>query len=135
MTQAEKADTVAGSALNGNQQPAAPRKASREDIAATATAVVAEVITTAHGEAGLKENLDSTGKEAASLAPATSEVKGGITTAPDKNTGEPQMGASPRPIKPGGDLRASFLAAVGNTISQTVRSYWNCTAPLPFGRI
>lgn len=132
MTQAET-PTVAGSASHGNPQPpltAEPRKASREDIAAAATAVVAEVMTTAHGQAGRKGTIDS-----------TSEVKGETTAAPEnKKEGsgvatDPQPGASPRPVKPGGDLRASFLAAVGDTISLTVRRHWCCTAPLQLGRL
>eukprot|EP00903_Cladosiphon_okamuranus_P016208 g14956.t1 len=129
MTQIDK-PTVAGSASHGNQEPpptAEPRKASSEVITAAATAVVAEVITTAHGEAGCKgkETVGSTSKQATTPASATSKVKGKATTAPDNKaeaSGEAsnaQLGASPRAMKPGGDLRASFLAAVGNTISLT----------------
>lgn len=145
MTQVDK-PTVAGSAGHGNQQPpptADPREASREAITAAATAVVAEVITTAHGEAGRKgkETMGSTSKEATTPASATSKTRGEATTAPDNKAevsgvaSDSQLGASPRSMKPGGDLRASFLAAVGNTISLTVRRHWCCTAPLQLGRI
>lgn len=126
MTQA-KNPAIAGDDSQGNQQlplTAEPRKASREDIAAAATAMVTEVMTTAHGAAGRKGTISS-----------TSEVKGEMTAAPENKEGgsgataDPQPGASPRPVRPGGDLRASFLAAVGDTISLTVRRRWCCTAP------
>lgn len=133
MTQAEKATPVADSTSNAPQKiPLTAEQASnREAITATATAVVAEVITTAHGEAGRNEIKTSTQKEATTVsAPATSEVRGEASTAPDNKAEvsgvatDAQLGASSRPIRPGGDLRASFLAAVGNTIPQTVRTRW-----------
>lgn len=142
MAQAEASPNV-GSANNSIQQ--APlkveqRKASTEAITAAATAVVAEMMTTAHGEAERKQHTGST-PEATTLMTATSEVKGETTTPPDKEAEvsggatDPQLGASPRPVRPGGDLRGSFLAAVGNTISLAVRRYWCCAVSVQPGRI
>lgn len=139
MTQADGAAAAAGSSASSGGQQLTPttetRKASNEAIAAAATAVVAEAITIAHGEAGRKGALDATTKDnelATSSATATPKVEGQASAAAPGDDAEDggsggaltdrQLGASPRPMKPGGDLRASFLAAVGNTISQTVRT-------------
>lgn len=137
MTQADGVTAAAGSTSSGGQQstPSADaRKASSEAIAAAATAVVAEAITTANREAGRRRTVDSMDKELAASTAATSKVEGHTGAAPGDDAKvcgsggtqtDGQLDASPRLVRPDGDLRASFLAAVGNTISQTVRA---CTA-------
>lgn len=106
------------------EQRAEPRKASSEAITATATTVVDEAITAAHGELDRKGYLSPTAerKTITSAGAAASEAKGGEAVGGRPASADWQLGASPRPVKPGGDLRGSFLAAVGNTISQTVRT-------------
>ena len=102
---------------------------SSEAITATATTMVAEAITAAHGELDRKGHLSPT-RERKTIEPAgaTSDVKRDTAVSAPVNDaavggapGDWKLGSSPRPVKPGGDLRGSFLAAVGNTISLTVR--------------
>ncbi|CAM9599390.1 unnamed protein product [Ectocarpus sp. 6 AP-2014] len=91
-----------------------------EAITATATEVVAGALTTAHGR------LSNAGamEEHSPAAAASATVKERLPAPADADNSrdraltDRQAGASPRPMKPGGDLRGSFLAAVGNTISQ-----------------
>lgn len=94
-----------------------------EAITAAATEVVAGALTTAHGR------LSNAGamEERTPAAVASATVKERLPAPADADDSrygaltDRQAGASPRPMKPGGDLRGSFLAAVGNTISQAVR--------------
>ncbi|CAN0526505.1 unnamed protein product, partial [Ectocarpus sp. 12 AP-2014] len=123
MAQAEGTTTGTKNAASGKElMPATStlRTLPSEAITAAATEVVAGALTTAHGRlsnAGAMEEHTS-----AVAASATAKEKlPAPADADDSRDGamtDRQAGASPRPMKPGGDLRGSFLAAVGNTISQ-----------------
>lgn len=133
MTQANGA-TAGGVGANSRGQQQTPtanaQKVSSEAITAAATSVVAEAITTAHEEAGRKDKdasekgLVASAATAPKLAGNTSSATATGNDAKIGGSGETnndrQLDGSPRPTGPGVDLRASFLAAVGNTISQTV---------------
>lgn len=129
-----QADGVSVSAAGGQQQtptPDAP-KTSDETIPAAATAVVADSITISHREVSQQGKVDATGKDLTAFAAATSEFEGHTSAAAPSDdakvdgsggVGDRQLDATPRrPMTPGGNLRANFLAAVGNTISLTVRT-------------
>ncbi|CAM9393900.1 unnamed protein product [Ectocarpus fasciculatus] len=123
MAQAEGIATGTQSAASGGEpMPATStlQTTPSEAITAAATEVVAGALTTAHGRCsnpGAMEELTLAAAASATVMerlPATAD-------ADDSRDGaltDRQAGASPRPMKPGGDLRGSFLAAVGNTISQ-----------------
>lgn len=127
MTQAKEGSTSAnGDKHSPESGSRSPPQTSSEPTTATATEMVAAAITTAQDAVGLKNcvehnNTPSSKVEGWEVLSADSKggSKGGALT--DRGAG-----VSPRPVKPGTDLRASFLAAVGNTISQTVRTVTKC---------
>ncbi|CAM9584892.1 unnamed protein product, partial [Ectocarpus sp. 8 AP-2014] len=92
-----------------------------EAITAAATEVVAGALTTAHGRLPNAGAMEEHTPAAAASATAKERLPAPADAddSRDRALTDRQAGASPRPMKPGGDLRGSFIAAVGNTISQT----------------
>lgn len=124
MAQAEGITTGAKSATGGEEPMSATAELlPSEAITAAATEVVAGALTTAHGRCSNPGAMDKLTPDAATSATITEKLAepADADNLRDGTLTDRQAGASPRPMKPGGDLRGSFLAAVGNTISQAVR--------------
>lgn len=121
MTQAIEASPT------GPEKNDVPSHSRPQEIAQAATVHVSEAIRATKQELQQEaepEGIAAASDTASSAWNANEGVLSSVGSTIGKKEGEVltarETGASPRPVKPGTDLRASFLAAVGNTIPLTV---------------